>query len=117
MTKKTMICIDNSKGYRDTLTVGKAYEVTDDGQYYEFRNDNGAHSSAFKHRFAAPPASSKAVPANRFIISGYSVRPASNGGFILYRDEKDPGRITDTAAFSNATDMLLWLSEAHGVTA
>jgi hypothetical protein len=54
---------------------------------------------------------------NLFISHGYNVKPASNGGFILYRDERDPGRVTDTAAFSNAADMLLWLTEAHGVPA
>ncbi len=62
MTTKTMICIDNSSGYAGLLTVGKAYEVADEDKYYAFRNDAGAYSSAFKHRFA-PPSVAREVPA------------------------------------------------------
>lgn len=50
-----------------------------------------------------------------FVEDGYSVHPASNGGFIVRKSNPDIGMVTDMAAFSNVTDMLGWLASAHGV--
>lgn len=54
MTKKTMICTDNSDGYENLLIVGKAYEVSDDSPFYGFKNERGGFSSAYQSRFAKP---------------------------------------------------------------
>jgi hypothetical protein len=57
MTKKLMICRDNSAGYQNKLTIGKTYEVEivpgifESRPFVEFTDDDGKTCGAHKHRF------------------------------------------------------------------
>lgn len=56
----------------------------------------------------------KRTTARDFVLAGYEVMPAVNGGFIvLMANQRDPHLWSQKAAFSNSSDLLKWLSEGH----
>lgn len=50
--------------------------------------------------------------ARDFVSRGYGVEPTLNGGFIV-RNRNEPYLVGDSAAFSNSTDFLSWISQGH----
>lgn len=73
------------------------------------------HVSYLRHAEPEAPVNPVPTTENLFVENGYSVHPASNGGFIVRKNNPDMGMVTDMAAFSNVTDMLVWLTKAHGI--
>ncbi|WP_273785631.1 hypothetical protein [Brucella intermedia] len=47
---------------------------------------------------------------------GYEVRPSENGGFVVFRGDKEasPYRSYGFYAFSNSADLLAFLQQQHG---
>lgn len=51
-----------------------------------------------------------------YVLAGYEVKPASNGGFVIFYGATGPGYSPATfAAVSDERDLLRFLANAHGV--
>ncbi len=48
---------------------------------------------------------------------GYFVEPAKNGGFILFSGRDSGPMRRDQYAFSNASDLVAFLTKEHGIRA
>lgn len=58
----------------------------------------------------------KAATAKDFVASGYTVEPTCNGGFVMFRGNREsfsPIK-SDVSAFSDSADLLDYLREGHG---